>query len=245
MKRGKKREPAFPFGEGIAAGDGAGCPKTRFSQSSNAAYSTLLYFIPLYVATPLSPNLVFGRSRRGRSALTPRPAFGSRLSCNSIVASCVRFTPVMQFYCRVLRSVHACHAVLLPRPAFGSRLSFFLCQEKRNGLRYVPFLFLEVRIASCKFSCLLMVIELCWFTSGLYVSLWRFRRGYGGTWGTESAVDVSAFLRNRIGFAIFSAGRTLGLRAPDCAKEPLALWTLFIGVAAKYSLPNIAIIAIP
>ena len=216
MKRGKKREPAFPFGEGIAAGDGAGCPKTRFSQSSNAAYSTLLYFIPLYVATLLAPNLVFGRSRRG--------------------------VPLSR---RVLRSVHACHAVLLPRPAFGSRLSFFLCQEKRNGLRYVPFLFLEVRIASCKFSCLLMVIELCWFTSGLYVSLWRFRRGYGGTWGTESAVDVSAFLRNRIGFAIFSAGRTLGLRAPDHAKEPLALWTLFIGVAAKYSLPNIAIIAIP
>ena len=27
-----------------------------------------------------------------------------------------------------------------------------------------------------------------------------------------------------------TAGRTLGLRAPDCAKEPLALWTLFIWV---------------
>ena len=41
-----------------------------------------------------------------------------------------------------------------------------------------------------------------------------------------------AFLRDRIGFAMFSAGSTLGLRAPDCAKEPLALWTLFIGVVA-------------
>ena len=39
---------------------------------------------------------------------------------------------------------------------------------------------------------------------------------------------VGAFLREIIGLAMFSAGRTLGLRAPDCAKEPLALWTLFI-----------------
>ena len=30
---------------------------------------------------------------------------------------------------------------------------------------------------------------------------------------------VSALLRDRIGFAVFSAGSTLGLRAPDCAKE--------------------------
>ena len=40
----------------------------------------------------------------------------------------------------------------------------------------------------------------------------------------------SAFLRKHIGFVAFSAGSTLGLRAPDCAKEPLALWTLFIWV---------------
>ena len=37
-------------------------------------------------------------------------------------------------------------------------------------------------------------------------------------------------MRDRISFAMFSAGSTLGLRAPDCAKEPLALWTLFIWV---------------
>ena len=48
--------------------------------------------------------------------------------------------------------------------------------------------------------------------------------------GTESAARQSAFLRDRIGFAVFSAGSPLGLRAPDCAKEPLALWTLFIWV---------------
>ena len=49
---------------------------------------------------------------------------------------------------------------------------------------------------------------------------------------TESAARQSAFLRDRIGFAVFSAGSTLGLRAPDCAKESKVeaalppLWTL-------------------
>ncbi len=38
---------------------------------------------------------------------------------------------------------------------------------------------------------------------------------------------LCAFLRNHIGFEMLSAGRTLGLRAPDCAKESSTLWTLF------------------
>ena len=67
----------------------------------------------------------------------------------------------------------------------------------------------------------------------------------GGTRRTEGHGEQSrrrggrAFLRDRIGFAMFSAGSTLGLKcgsrtaaAPDCAKEPLALWTLFIWFAA-------------
>ena len=45
---------------------------------------------------------------------------------------------------------------------------------------------------------------------------------------TELAARRSALLRRHIGFAMLSAGRTLGLRAPDCAKESLTLWTLFI-----------------
>ena len=49
-----------------------------------------------------------------------------------------------------------------------------------------------------------------------------------GTRRTESAARQSAFLRNHIGFAMFPAGSTLGLRAPDCAKESSTLWTLFI-----------------
>ena len=120
------------------------------------------------------------------------------------------FTPVMRLCCRVLRSF---------TPVF------FPCQEKRSGLRYASFLFRVVGIASCKFSCLLRVIGLCWFTSGLRVSLWRFRRGTeerGGTEGrgaTESAARLSTLLREPIGSAMLSAGSTLGLRAPDCAKE--------------------------
>ena len=42
---------------------------------------------------------------------------------------------------------------------------------------------------------------------------------YEGTRGTESAARRSAFLREPIGFDMFSVGSTLGLRAPDCAKE--------------------------
>ena len=36
-----------------------------------------------------------------------------------------------------------------------------------------------------------------------------------------------AFLRKHIGLVMLSAGSTLGLRAPDCAKESSTLWTLF------------------
>ena len=45
----------------------------------------------------------------------------------SIGTFCVRLTPVNTF--------------LLGRFAFASRLSLFLCQEKRDGLREVAFLF--------------------------------------------------------------------------------------------------------
>ena len=36
-----------------------------------------------------------------------------------------------------------------------------------------------------------------------------------GTGRTESAVRQGAFLRNHIGFVVFSAGSPLGLRAPN------------------------------
>ena len=49
-----------------------------------------------------------------------------------------------------------------------------------------------------------------------------------GTGKRSRRRGVSALLRDRIGFEVFSAGSPLGLRAPDYAKEPLAPWTLFI-----------------
>ena len=38
---------------------------------------------------------------------------------------------------------------------------------------------------------------------------------------------LCASLRSRIDLVMLSAGSTLGLRAPDCAKESSTLWTLF------------------
>ena len=112
------------------------------------------------------------------------------------------------------------HACCLPQSA------------KQDGLRYVAFLFrrgsgspvARSRIAGA-------VIRLGWFISGLRVFWRRSRRSTrerGGR-GTESAARQSAFLRDCIGFVMFSAGSPLGAARPQtCAKEPLALWTLFI-----------------
>ena len=126
--------------------------------------------------------------------------------------SCVRFTPIARFYRNVLRSVHAC---CLPQSA------------KQDGLRGVAFLFrhgsgspvARSRIAGA-------VIRISWFTSGLRVFCGDpdgSTRGRGG----RRRRGVGAFLRDLIGFVAFSAGNTLGLRAPDCAKESSTLWTLF------------------
>ena len=87
-----------------------------------------------------------------RAVLLGCLAFGSRLPCGSVGMSCVWFTPAVRFCWNVWRLVHACRAVLLECLAFGSRLSLFLCQEKRDGLRYVPFLFRRVEIALRAFS---------------------------------------------------------------------------------------------
>ena len=114
--------------------------------------------------------------------------------------SCVRFTPIARFYRNVLRSDHAC---CLPQSA------------KQDGLRYVPFLFrrgsgspvARSRIAGA-------VIRISWFTSGLRVFCGDpdgSTRGRGG----RRRRGVGAFLRDHIGFVAFSAGSTLGLRAPN------------------------------
>ena len=124
-------------------------------------------------------------------------------------------------------------AVLLRCFAFSSRLSFFLCQEKRDGLRCLAFLFRGSRSPSCVLA---VSVRLSAFVGSLRV--WTFfygdldgiagdtgDAGNGATGGWRRG--LYALLRNHIGFAVLSAGSTLGLRAPDCAKESSTLWTLF------------------
>ena len=98
-------------------------------------------------------------ARGGRSARRCGSGMGTACvlcrSRGSLGMSCARLTPAMRFCWNVLRSItpavrfcwnvlrsdHAGRAVLLECLAFGSRLSLFLCQEKRDGLRDVAFLF--------------------------------------------------------------------------------------------------------
>ena len=139
----------------------------------------------------------------------------------------------MRFRCGVLYLVHVRYTVLLRRFVFDHAccLSF----DKQDGLRNVAFLFRRVEIAGSAFS---SVVRLSGFLGSLRV--WPFvcgdldgiagdtgDAGNGATGGWRRG--LYALLRNHIGFAVLSAGSTLGLRAPDCAKESSTLWTLFRG----------------
>ena len=147
-----------------------------------------------------------GGDLRGDDILLMRFASESRLPYVSIGVFCVGITP----------------AVCRPAP-------------NRDGLRYVSFLFRADRDRHSAFS---DVLRLSDFTDSLQVCTFL----YGDPDGERGQQrGVSMFLRNHISPAMLSAGNTLGLKcgsrtaaAPDCAKEPLALWTLFIGFAAEY-----------
>ena len=90
------------------------------------------------VLAPAEGLVRAGTVLRGGAVLLRRAAPGLCLS--------------LRFCCNVLPSVHAGYAVLSKCLAFGSRLSFFLCQEKRDGLRCLAFLFRRVEIAIRAFS---------------------------------------------------------------------------------------------
>ena len=155
------------------------------------------------------PVICFSRNVL-RAVLSKCLAFVLRLSCVPVEMSCVR-----------------------------SRLLFAACAPNRTACGMLRS---YSAVGRDRHSCVLgcrVVIGLCWFTSGLCVSLWRSRRRTKGTGErgerrerrTESAARQSAFLRDHISFAAFSAGSPLGAARPQtCAKEPLALWTLFIWV---------------
>ena len=132
-------------------------------------------------------------------------------------ALCPRHRPALRSCRGALPSSHAC---CLPPCA------------KQDGLRYLAFLFRGSRSPFARSRGVGAVICLGGFISGLCVSLWRSRR-VTGTRGRSYEEErgrrrgASESLRNRIGLAMLSAGSTLGLRAPDCAKESSTLWTLF------------------
>ena len=120
--------------------------------------------------------------------------------------------------------------LLSRRFALGSRLLFVLRQTGRLAISCVsvPPGRDRLRAFSGRFS----VICLRWFTSGLDVSCRRSRRVTGDAGDEETELrgwrrGLCASLRSHIGTAMLSAGSTLGLRAPDCAKESSTLWTLF------------------
>ena len=121
-------------------------------------------------------------------------------------------------YCSVLRSVHAC---CLTHSA------------KQDGLRNLSFLF---RVGRDRHSYVLeccTVIGLRWFTSELYVTLWRSRQE------TESAARREYFFcAITLTPPCFPRGVRWGCAPQTCTKEPLALWTLFFGFAAKYIFPK-------
>ena len=147
---------------------------------------------------------------------------GLRLALRSVVAVCIGLRLALRFCCGVLPSVHAC---CLPHG------------DKQDGLRYLAFLFRRSRSPFVRSR---DVLRLSAFVGSLWV--WAFLcgdlDGVPGTRGTENGKrswrrGPCALLRNRIGFAILSAGSTLGLRAPDCAKESSTLWTLFRGWSSE------------
>ena len=107
------------------------------------------------VVAPAEGIVRAGAGRRGGAFLLECSALGSRPPCGSNrgVLRSVHACRAVLLECSALdharRAVllecpaldHACRAVLLECLAFGSRLSLFLCQEKRDGLRDVAFLF--------------------------------------------------------------------------------------------------------
>ena len=156
--------------------------------------------------------------------------------------------PSLLFLSQRLRSVHAFGLAVLAGVVLGSRAALrFYCGVLP---RFTPAV---CRLAPNRTACGILrscsagsrspfvrsrgvgaVICLCGFTSDLAVSLWRSRRGYRGCGETGTGVTrergwrrgLCASLRGHIGLAGLSAGSTLGLRAPACAKESSTLWTL-------------------
>ena len=93
-----------------------------------------------------------------------------------------------------LRLKYICPRGSIAAFAFGSRLSFFLCQEKRDGLRCLAFLFRGSRSPSCVLA---VSVQLSAFVGSLRV--WMFfygdLDGLPGCGGRGYGVGGAAFVR--------------------------------------------------
>ena len=143
------------------------------------------------VEAALPPLWTLFTLRRGCLGACSRVCPRARLALRSWRGAFPRFTPAV---CRMATNRTACG--ILRFYSAGSRSPFV--RSRSVGV----------------------VICLCGFTLGLCVSLWRSRRGNRGRGERRTGLrgrrrGFCASLRNRIGFAAFSAGSTLGLRAPN------------------------------
>ena len=120
---------------------------------------------------------------------------------------CVRFVPDMRFWRYALRSVHAC---CLPPVRQTERLA-------ECFVPIPPWVVIAIRTFSrvIRLSGLVGSLRVCTFLYGDPDG----EREDGETRGTESAARQSAFLCKRVGFAMFSAGSTLGQNA-EAALRP-------------------------
>ena len=211
-----------------------------------------------------------GAGLRGDAVLLRGFALGLRLPSRLCCRVCPRFTPALAALLSRLPSVHAClfsfvrkketACGILRSCSAGSRSpSCVLAVSVRlsafvGSLRVCAFLYGDLDgLPGCGGrgygATGLAARPLCVFAQ----PHWRccaFRGEYAGAARPKPAPKslrlsglssrcggvalvrvrgLCALLRSRIGVAALSAGSTLGLRAPDCAKESSTLWTLLRG----------------
>ena len=134
-----------------------------------------------------------------------------------VAALGVRFTPVMRFCWSVLRSFTP---VSFPLTGKERRLAGGCVLFRRGSGSPLVRSRSVMRLSDFGSS--------PWDCAFSYGDPDEVRRN-GKTGKRKSAAWRGGLLRGRIGFDMFSAGSPLGATRPQtCAKEPLALWTLFI-----------------
>ena len=116
------------------------------------------------------------------------------------------FTPVIWFYWNVLRSFTP---VFFPLSGKKKRLAGCFVPVPRGRNRH-----LQVLMPFEGYRALFGSLRDCAFLYGDSDGV-TGDEGTRGRGATESAAQLSALLREPIGFAVFSAGSTLGLRVPN------------------------------